>query len=114
MSGRIEFTRKRYVMSIAVEFEGSTARITLSGDIDYSIQDEIRKENSRALAGDHIKEIHVNLAAVTFLDSSGIRALLALQKQASEGDKSVTLLNCNERIREIFSISGFDRMFTIL
>lgn len=100
-------------MSIAVEFDGSIARITLSGDIDYSTQDEIRRENSRALAAGDIQEIHVNFADVSFLDSSGIRALLTLQKQANEEKKSVLLLNCNRRIREIFAISGFDRMFTI-
>lgn len=101
-------------MSIAVDFDGSIARITLSGEIDYSTRDDLQRETSRALAGEHIKEIQVDLAEVTFLDSSGIRALLTLQKQASRGEKSVVLLNCNRRILEIFAISGFDKMFTIL
>ena len=100
-------------MSIVVVFDETIARIILSGELDYSTQEEIRRENNKALAAAHIKEIQVNLADVTFLDSSVIRALLILQKSASEDGKSLTLLNCSQSIREIFEIGGFDKMFTI-
>lgn len=100
-------------MSISVEFDGTIAQIILSGNIDYSTQDEIRRENNKALAADHVTEIHVNLADVTFLDSSSIRALLLLQKKASASGKSLVILNCNHPVREIFEIGGFDKMFTI-
>jgi anti-anti-sigma factor len=100
-------------MSIAVEFTGSTARITLSGDIDYSTQEEIQAHAKTVLAATGIKEIHADLGNVTFLDSSGIRALLTLQKKASADGIQLILFNCRNPIREIFEIGGFDRMFTI-
>jgi anti-anti-sigma factor len=100
-------------MTIAVEFKGSTARITLSGDIDYSTQEEIQAHTQQVLAASNIKEIHADLGNVTFLDSSGIRALLTLQKKASTGGVQLILLNCRNPILEIFEIGGFDRMFTI-
>lgn len=100
-------------MSIAVEFKGNTAHITLSGDIDYSTQEEIQAHTKTVLAASNLKEIHVDLGKVTFLDSSGIRALLTLQKKASADEIQLILFNCRNPIREIFEIGGFDRMFTI-
>ena len=100
-------------MSITVEFHGPIARIILSGGIDYSTQEEIRTANSQALAAEQVKEIHVNFAEVTFLDSSAIRALLMLQRAAEGEGKSLVLLNCNVFIRETFEIGGFDKLFTI-
>jgi anti-anti-sigma factor len=48
---------------------------------------------------------------VMFLDSSVIRALLVLRREADAAGKSLVLLNCNDTTREVFEIGGFDRMF---
>jgi anti-sigma B factor antagonist len=99
-------------MTATVEFHGNVASIVLSGNLDYSTQDEIRSVNQRALSNKQAREIHVNFAGVTFLDSSVIRALIILQKEADAAGKSLILLNCSAFTREIFEIGGFDRMFT--
>jgi anti-anti-sigma factor len=99
-------------MSVAIEFRGDVANITLSGNIDYSMQEEIRNANRQALSNEKVKEICVDFDKVTFLDSSVIRALLTLQKEADAAGKSLVLLNCNNTTREVFEIGGFDRMFT--
>jgi anti-anti-sigma factor len=103
---------KEPVMTVAIEFHDTVASIVLSGNVDYSKQDEIRNANHQALSDERVREIHVNFAQVTFLDSSVIRAMLILQKEADAIGKSLVLLNCNENAREIFEIGGFDRMFT--
>ena len=99
-------------MSVAIGFDGPTANIILSGNIDYSMQDEIRNANQLALTNEQVREICVDFEQVTFLDSSMIRALLTLQKEADAAGKSLVLLNCNDNTREVFEIGGFDRMFT--
>ena len=98
-------------MTVAIEFQGTTANITLSGNVDYSMQEEIRNANQQALSNAQIKEICVDFAHVTFLDSSMIRSLLTLQKEADAAGKSLVLLNCTNNTREVFEIGGFDRMF---
>jgi anti-anti-sigma factor len=100
-------------MSATVEFEGNVARIILGGKLDFSTQGDIKKSMDEALEADHVTEIQVDLADVAFMDSSVIRALLALQTKALRGRKSVALLNCSEMLREIFTIGGFDGIFTI-
>ncbi len=99
-------------MSVAIEIDDTVANIILSGNIDYSTQEDIQNANQQALADNGVKEIRVNCADVTFLDSSVIRALLVLQKEADAAGKSLILLNCSDTTREVFEIGGFDRMFT--
>lgn len=99
-------------MTVALEFQDTIANIILSGNVDYSLQEELRQATQHALAGKGVQEIHVNCADLTFLDSSVIRALLTLQKEAKAAGKTLALLNCNETTREVFEIGGFDRMFT--
>ena len=99
-------------MTVALEFQGKVARIKLSGNVDYSLQEKIRNASQQALSGENVKEIHVDFSEVSFLDSSVIRALLNLQKEADASGKSLILLNCSGNIREVFEIGGFDRMFS--
>jgi anti-anti-sigma factor len=99
-------------MTITIGFEGTTANIALSGNIDYSMQEEIRRANQQALSNEQVQEICVDFSEVTFLDSSVIRALLTLQKESDAAGKSLVLINCNRNTLEVFEIGGFDRMFT--
>lgn len=99
-------------MTIAVEFSGSVASIVLSGGIDYAAQEEFKNANKQALSANGVNEIHINFAEATFLDSSGIRALLILKKETEMSGKSLILLNCNEYLFDIFEIGGFDKVFT--
>jgi anti-anti-sigma factor len=98
-------------MTVAINFHGTTADIVLSGNIDYSMQDEIRDANESALSNQQVREICVDFAEVTFLDSSVIRSLLTLQKDADAAGKLLVLMNCTDTTREVFEIGGFDRMF---
>lgn len=99
-------------MTITVKFSGTTANIVLSGGIDYANQEEFRNANKQVLSAAGIKEICVDFAGATFLDSSAIRALLILHKEAGAAGKSLVFMNCNDNLREIFEIGGFDKIFT--
>jgi anti-anti-sigma factor len=100
-------------MPAKVENTGEVARIVLTGDLDFSMQDSLGKAITQALQMNTAKEIQVDMAAVTFIDSSVIRALLHLQEAARSQGKSFSIWNCNSQIRETFTIGGFDQLFII-
>ena|SRR5262245_39236205 len=99
-------------MIVTLDIHGPIASILLSGNVDYSTQGEIQNANHTALFADQVREIHVDFADVTFVDSSLIRALLLLQRETDAKGKSLVLLNCNEYTREVFEMGGFDKLFT--
>jgi anti-anti-sigma factor len=100
-------------MPANVELTGSIARIILSGNLDFSTQEELVAAIDQALNSDAANEIQVDMTDVSFIDSSAIRALLQLQETARGKDKALSIWNCSEQIRETFAIGGFDRMFVL-
>ena len=100
-------------MPATVEFTGDIARLVLSGDFDFSTQEDLGSAIDEVLSANAIRDIQVDLIDATFIDSSVIRALLRLRESALQGGKSLSLWNCNEKIREIFTIGGFDQLFVM-
>ena len=99
-------------MIVTLDIHGPIASIFLSGNVDYSTQEEIQSANRTALFDDQVREIHIDFADVAFVDSSILRALLILQRETDAKGKSLVLLNCKGYVREVFEIGGFDRLFT--
>lgn len=100
-------------MPAKVELTGNIARIILSGNLDFSTQEELVNAIDQALKADGANEIQVDMMDVIFIDSSAIRALLKLQEMARRKEKSLGIWNCNEQIRETFVIGGFDQLFIL-
>jgi len=98
-------------MTITVNLKGTIANIVLSDGIDYATQEEFKTTCQQALSMKDATEIQVDFTNASFLDSAGIRALFLLQKEANASGKSIVLLNCNNNIRNIFEIGGFDAVF---
>ena len=99
-------------MSATIVVSKNTTRIGLSGEFDYSTQDELKQAFSQALDTD-TEEIEIDLEQTTFIDSSFLRTLLKLRETAARNGKSLTIIHCSENILEIFAIGGFDQIFNI-
>jgi anti-anti-sigma factor len=99
-------------MSAMVSTSGSTVSIHLTGDFDFSTQDELSAAFNQALESEQ-GAIEIDMKQVTFIDSSVIRMFLKLNESARKQKKSLAIRNCNEHIHEIFSIGGFDKIFDV-
>lgn len=55
----------------------------------------------------------VDLANITYVSSSGLRALLSARRRARAGGGDVVLCNMAPRVREIFEMVGFVSLFGI-
>ena len=55
----------------------------------------------------------VDLAAVTFIDSTALGVLIGAAKRLQATDGSLAIVCLNEKIRRLFEIGGLDRVFAI-
>ena len=66
---------------------------------------------------DHLDTGHVqvivDMAQVTYLSSSGLRALLRARRQAQAGGGDLILCSMSPRVREIFEMIGFMSLFGV-
>jgi anti-anti-sigma factor len=71
------------VQASAITGPSGETVLTLGGEIDLATADEVRKLGGDAVAANPSAELHVDLSQVTFLDSSGISALVHIRNLAA-------------------------------
>ncbi|MDH2412684.1 STAS domain-containing protein [Nocardioides sp. CER19] len=85
-------------------------RLAVSGDLDISGVEEFLSHAGRLLdAG--TTAIEIDLAGVTFIDSSGLGALVRLQKSATAGGQQLRLANVPRPVTRILDLTGLTELF---
>jgi len=71
------------LLQIDVERTGTTVRIAARGELDISTVGALREKTSSELAGDG-EIVVIDLTEVTFIDSSGLQAVLEAAQRAAQ------------------------------
>lgn len=87
-------------------------RIALTGDIDIQRRPELIREVERFRDSGRCTA-DVDLAEVSFLDSTGLQMFLRLRTVALERGGAVRLQSPNHRVRRILEVSGVTRLFVL-
>jgi anti-sigma B factor antagonist len=99
-----------------VDYERSeragTPVLAITGEIDLSSATRFAQELASLLADDH-DAVRVDLSGVTFLDSSGVRELLAANRRAEATGTQFLLANPSAACRRVLEISGVWGEFTV-
>jgi anti-anti-sigma factor len=67
---------------------------------------------TRILAGG-TPHLAIDLADLQYISSAGLRVLLVVAKKVQQAKGKVVLFGLGPNVREVFSISGFDKIFSI-
>ena len=97
-------------MTIEKIAEGNKLTIALSGRLDTTTAPKLETELKQNISG--VKELVLDLAALEYLSSAGLRVLLSAQKVMNRQGHMV-VRNVNEIIMEIFEVTGFVDVLTI-
>lgn len=99
-------------LTITVRTVGDRSVLDVAGEVDVYSAPELRDRLSEQLSAASPSLI-VNLADVTFLDSTGIGTLVAGLNRAVQFGGTLTLVSDHDRILKLFRITGLDSVFTI-
>ena len=86
--------------------------IVPQGRLDAASVRPLEAELAERLANGNCTLI-VDFKDTTYISSNGLRILLAAHRQAQEHGGALKLCALGERLREIFAMAGFDRVFEI-
>jgi len=92
--------------------DGTSLTISINGRFDFNLYKDFRDAYEVGLDKGNLR-IFINLAQTEYMDSSALGMLLVLKERTGGENSSVTLKNCNKEIKNILSISNFDKLFTI-
>ncbi len=98
-------------MTINKNQEGTRLEILLEGRLDTTTSPMLETELKQALDG--ITELTFNFEKLEYISSAGLRILLAAQKRMSR-QGSMVVKNVNEVIAEVFEVTGFSDILTIM
>ncbi len=98
-------------MTINKNLEGTKLEILLEGRLDTTTSPMLETELKQALDG--ITELTFNFEKLEYISSAGLRILLATQKRMSK-QGSMVVKNVNEVIAEVFEVTGFSDILTIM
>ena len=98
-------------MTITKTAENGTLRIALEGRLDTNTAPQLEAGLKTSLSG--ITELELDFSGLEYISSAGLRVLLAAQKTMSRQGK-MTIRNVNETIMEVFEITGFVEILTIV
>jgi anti-sigma B factor antagonist len=87
-------------------------KVSLGGEVDASYAEEM-KNNLTNMINEKPTDILLDCAQLTYLDSSGLGALVNVLKQVKEEGHSVTIVNLKPHIAKIFTITKLDTLFSI-
>ena len=87
--------------------------VELKGRIDTTNAEQFQQEVSPLIEGDQL-DIDINCAEMTYTSSQGLRTFLLLQKSVNARGGKMVLRNMNPMVKEVFDITGFSNIITIL
>ena len=87
--------------------------LAVHGDVDISSAPRLREKFVELVtAGSY--QIVVDLEGVDFLDSTGLGVLFGALKRLRSGGGDMTVLCTQERVLEVFELTGFSRVVTVI
>ena len=99
-------------MELNTERIGDALVASLDGRLDGS-NSRAFEEAMNAEIGDSGCSIVVDFANLTYISSAGLRAILLIAKALGAKKSKLVLCCLSERIEEVFSISGFNKILSI-
>ncbi len=98
--------------AVAAETHDGYVLIRLSGEVDLSWSQAVRRAVLDALAG--TEPVGVYLSNVTYIDSSGIAALVeGFQAARSRGNR-FALVAVSDAVRAVLELARLDRVFLLV
>ncbi len=99
-------------MEIKTERRDSTLIAKAAGRIDGINANDFESSLRHAIK-DSDRAMVLDLAAISYISSAGLRAILITAKALSRRNAKFALSSPTEPIREVFEISGFDKIIAI-
>jgi anti-anti-sigma factor len=99
-------------MEFAQEQAGEVAIVKLAGRLDSSAA-QPAEESFAKMLGSGTPHLAVDLSRLDYISSAGLRVLLVVAKKVQLADGKMVLFGLLPNVREVFAVSGFDKIFAI-
>lgn len=100
-------------MIVTINKQEKKTLVTLDGRIDSTNADQFQQDIAPLMEGDN-PDIDIDCTNMTYTSSQGLRVFLLLQKSVVARNGKMVMRNMNPRVKEVFDITGFSNIITIV
>lgn len=99
-------------MEHAIRQEEKVTVVELSGEIDVSCAPQL-KDLLQGLVDDGKNQLLIDLAGVSFMDSTALGILINAFKRNQQAGGDIKFANPQDELRKVFSLTQTDKIFSI-
>lgn len=99
---------------IAIKIKKSTLIVKISGELDLVVAKEFSESVDKVLLDKPIKNLILDLSMVSFIDSSGLGAILGRYKIIEQQGGSMSIFGAIPSVFRILEISGIMKIIPVL
>ena len=99
-------------MNISKNYEDKKLVLAVEGRVDTITSQELEQSINEEIG--NFNSLTLDFEKLEYISSAGLRVLIATQKKLKKEDVPLEIINVNETIKEIFRMSGFDKILKIL
>ena len=100
------------MFNVKANLSGTKLNIVLEGLLDTQSSPQLEEVITKNIGA--ADEVNFDFAKLEYLTSSGLRVLLTAQQEMEDKDGTMTLANVNDEIMEVFDMTGFTDVLTIV
>ena len=100
-------------MDIKITQQENKTFVVLNGKIDTSNADQFQQDVAPLMEGEN-PDIEIDCTDMSYTSSQGLRIFLMLQKSVMARGGKMVMRNMNPQVKEVFDITGFSNIITII
>lgn len=100
-------------MIVTISKQEDKTLVELNGRIDSTNADKFQQEMEPLMQGEK-PDIDVDCSGLTYISSQGLRVFLLLQKSVMARKGKLVMHNMKPHVKEVFDITGFSNIITII
>ncbi|MFW6022708.1 MAG: STAS domain-containing protein [Halanaerobiaceae bacterium] len=93
-------------MDISIKDKGNVLIVRMSGELDISSVPGFKEKVVKKTENDSINYLILNLGGVSFIDSSGLGAILGRYRYLKKKGGKILLVNLTKQVKKIFTMAG--------
>jgi anti-sigma B factor antagonist len=98
-------------LTVEIDDDGDRSVVGLAGELDIDSVDEVRAAVQDRFAAGGLRALVVNLAELTFIDSSGLGLLIELRRLALSEDVAFEMVDVPSGPARVIAIAGLTETF---
>lgn len=100
-------------MNVTINKQNEKTLVLLEGRIDSTNADQFQQDITPLMEGNGL-DIDIDCKGMTYTSSQGLRVFLLLQKSVMARKGKMVMRNMDPRVKEVFDITGFSNIITIV